>query len=115
MSAMCQKRIFALYPISHAFGRRHGAAGPGSTQRTETCTKVVHNRCRLLPRREVTAFRVPLIVDQLGVGFFGPTPRGRAYFIREHTYDRGDGNPFRCKEGELVLPIETCRRNTRVR
>ena len=27
-----------------------------STQRTETCAKVGHNRPRLLPRREVPAF-----------------------------------------------------------
>src|SRR5262249_58942170 len=86
-----------------------------STPRTETCTKVVHNRPRLLPRGEVSPFRVPLIVDQLGVGLFDPTPRGRTYFIREHTHDRGDGDAFRFKEGELVLPIETRRRNTRVR
>ena len=86
-----------------------------STQRTETCAKVVHDRPRLLPSGKVAAFRVPLIVDQLGVGLFGPTPRGRTYFIREHTHDRGDDDAFRCKEGELVLPIEARRRNTRVR
>src|SRR5215813_4121536 len=86
-----------------------------STQRTETCAKVIHNRPRLLPRGEVTAFRMPLIVDQLGVGLFGPTPWGRTYFIREDTHDRGDGDAFRCKEGKLVLPIETRRRNSRVR
>src|SRR5262249_3688284 len=86
-----------------------------STPRTETCTKVVHNRLGLLPRGKVSAFRMPLIVDQLGVGLFGPTPRGRTYFIRKHTHDRGDGDAFRCKEGELVLPIETRRGNTRVR
>src|SRR5689334_23930210 len=63
----------------------------------------------------MTAFGMAPIVDQLGVGLFGPTPRGRTYIIREHAHDRGDGNTFWCKEGELVLPIETCRRNTRVR
>src|SRR5262245_64451502 len=86
-----------------------------STQRTETCAKVIHNRPRLLPRGKVSAFRVPLIVDQLRVGLFDPTPRGRTYFIREHTHGRRDGNAFRCKESELVLPIETRRRNTSVR
>ena len=49
------------------------------TQRTETCAKVGHNRPRLLPRGKVGAFQVPLIVDQLRVGLFGPTPRGRTY------------------------------------
>jgi len=29
---------------------------------------LVHNCSRLLPRGEVSAFRVPLIVDQLGIG-----------------------------------------------
>src|SRR6185295_11826439 len=81
----------------------------------EARAKIVHDRLRLLPRGKVTALRVPLVVDQLGVGLFGPTPRGRAYFIWEHTHDRGDGDPFRCKEGELVLPIETRRRNAGVR
>src|SRR5690606_29092800 len=49
------------------------------------------------------------------VGLFGPTPRGRAYVVREHTHDGGDGDAFRCKESELVLPLEARRRNPGVR
>jgi hypothetical protein len=70
---------------------------------------------RLLPGREVPAFREPVVMDELGVGSFRPTPRGRIDLVRKGAHGDGDGDPFRGEKGQLAFLIETSRRNRRVR
>ncbi len=54
-------------------------------------------------------------MNELGIGFFYPTPRSRIDLIRKDAHGHGDGDMFRGEKGELVFPVETGRRNPGVR
>jgi hypothetical protein len=51
----------------------------------------------------------------LGIRPFCPTPRSLNDLVREGAHRDRDGDVFRGKEGELVFPIDTRRRDCRVR
>src|SRR5215471_13055782 len=54
-------------------------------------------------------------MNQFGIGSFRPTPRGLIELVRKGAYRDRDGNPFGSKEGQLAFPIETSRRDRRIR
>src|SRR5262249_34915655 len=70
-----------------------------------------------LPRREMAALRHLVVVDELGEGLLGPTPRGGIELIREDAHGHGNGDTFRVEISELapVLPVEPRARQRRVR
>jgi hypothetical protein len=43
----------------------------------------VQKDLRLLPSREVPAFKKPVVMNELGVGSFRPTQRGRIDLVRK--------------------------------
>jgi hypothetical protein len=59
------------------------------------------------------AFVELVVIDQLGIGTLRPTPRALNNLVREGAERDRDGDVFRCKEGELVLPVDTRRRDCR--
>jgi hypothetical protein len=70
---------------------------------------------RLLPGRKVPAFVDLVVVDELGIRLFCPTPRGRADVVRKDAHRHRNGDLFRGEEGQLVLPIEASRWHARPR
>src|SRR4030095_9577863 len=86
-----------------------------ATQRFERGTKFSDEKLRLFPRREVTAFIELVVIDKLGISPLCPTPRGLIDLVRKGAHRDRDDDVFRCKEGELVFPINTRRRDRRVR
>ena len=70
-----------------SFRGRGGRRGP---QRTEGGAEFGGKECRLLPRGKMRAFRMALVVDQLGIGILGPLPRNRADLLRESAYHDRD-------------------------
>src|SRR5262245_65302129 len=72
---------------------------------------------RLLPRREVAAFVELVVMDQLGIRLFRPTPRCWIELVREDTHGYRDGDAFGIEIPELapILPIEPGTRERRVR
>src|SRR3954451_20350125 len=86
-----------------------------SAQRLEGGPELLDEELRLLPSREVPAFVEPVVVNQLWERFFCPTPRSCIDLIRKDAHGNRDGDAFRGEEGELVFPIQTSRRDCRVR
>lgn len=58
----------------------------------------------------MTAFREPVVVNQLGIGLLGPAARRRVDLLRECTHGGGERHAFRREEGQLAFPVETRRR-----
>jgi hypothetical protein len=54
-------------------------------------------------------------MDEVGIRPLRPTPRGWIELVRKDTHGYRDGDVFGVEIGELVFPIETSRRNRRVR
>src|SRR3954470_22573271 len=54
-------------------------------------------------------------MDELGVGLLCPTPRNLIEIVRKDAHRYRDGDTLRVEEAELVFPIETSRRDPRVR
>jgi len=54
-------------------------------------------------------------MDEFGIGFLCPTPRALVELVRKGADGNRDSDTFRREEGELVFPIETRRRDRRVR
>ena len=54
-------------------------------------------------------------MDELGIRPLCPTPRGLIELVRKDAHGNRDGDVLDVEEGELVFPIETRRRNRRVR
>src|SRR5688500_2444505 len=90
-----------------------------SAQRLEPCPQLIHEGIRLLPGGKVTTLGKPVVVDQVGICLLRPTPRRLGEFIREGAYGHRKLHALRAKETELVaqvvLPVETGRRNPGVR
>ena len=55
-----------------------------------------------------------VVVDELGIGALGPTPRGLILLARKDTHRDRDGDALGVEESALVFPIETRRRDPRV-
>src|SRR5215469_13932638 len=52
-----------------------------------------------------------VVVDEIGVRLLCPTPRGLILLVRKHAHRNGDGDALCGEEGELVLRVDTSRRN----
>ena len=83
-------------------------------KRFERRAHLFGEKLRLLPGREVTAFVELVVVDELGIRAFRPTPRSLIELVGEGAHGDGDLDAHRREEGKLVFPIETGRGNRRV-
>src|SRR3989337_2873357 len=84
-------------------------------KRPKSVADLLREDLRLLPGREVPAFREPVVVNQLGIGFFGPTPRHLIELVRKDAHGYRNGDALRPEEGRRVFLIEATRGNSRVR
>src|SRR5262245_31322910 len=101
-------RRLCVYSARAALSRR-------SMQSSERCSHLGREELGLLPRREVPALFDLMVVNELGVGFFGPASGRLKLFAREDGHAHRDLDPFGAEKAALVLPIETRRRYPRVR
>src|SRR5260221_3790396 len=86
-----------------------------SAQRLERGPEFLGEGLRLLPGRKVPAFVEPVVMNEFGKRFLCPTPRGCIELIGKGAHGNRDGDVLRGEKGELVLPIETRRRDRRIR
>jgi len=100
----------------------HGVCTPITTsvislfaQGSEARANLLAEELRLLPGGKVPASVELVVMNELGVGSFRPTPRGRIDVVRKGAHGDGYGDPFRGEKAELVFPINTRRRNRRIR
>src|SRR5215203_278746 len=84
-------------------------------QRSQASANLFHEQLRLLPGREVPAFVELVVMDEVGIGLLCPTPRHLIEIARKDAYRYRDGDALRVEEAVLVFPIETSRRDPRVR
>src|SRR5215213_9618094 len=123
-----RRRLWLLSPSTGlpqwaqpGLGRRGGGASPGAAQvphlaqRPEARANLVCEEVRLFPRREVPAPGDLVVVDEVRVGPLRPTPRGLILLAGKDAHGRRDGDTFGIEETALVFPIETRRRDPRVR
>src|SRR5215204_6346871 len=61
------------------------------------------------------AFVELVVMDEFGIGLLCPTPRHLIELVRKDAHRYRDGDALRGEEVELVFPIETSRRDSRVR
>ena len=54
-------------------------------------------------------------MNQFGIGFLCPTPRGCIDLIGKDAHGSRDRDTFRGEKGKLAFPIETSRRDRRIR
>jgi hypothetical protein len=78
-------------------------------------TNFVRKELRLFRGREVAALGEPVVANEIRVDPLRPAPRCRVDVIREDAHGHRDGDVLRGEESELVLPIETRRRDSRIR
>src|SRR5262249_16838575 len=85
-------------------------------QGSEACANLFAQELRLLPRAQVPALGKPVVVHQLWIGLFGPTPRSRIEFVRKDTHGSRDGDAFDVEVPlPPIFPVEPRARNRRVR
>ena len=70
---------------------------------------------RLLKGREVAALVELVVMDELGIRTLCPTPRGGVDLIWKDADGNRDGDVLRGEKGKLIFPIQTSRRDRRVR
>src|SRR4029453_16891235 len=87
----------------------------GSAQRFERGSEFLGENRRLLPRREVTALFRLVVVNEIGVGSLGPTPRRLILLAWKDAHGCGELHPFHVEKTAPVFPIETGRRDPCVR
>jgi len=75
-------------------------------QTAEPGPHLIDEQLGLFPGGEVTAFCHLVVVDEVGVGGFGPLARGLVKLIREDTHRNWHLDALGRKESELVFPIE---------
>src|SRR5258707_11288925 len=86
-----------------------------SSQRSEGSKDLFTKKFRLFPGREVPALWESVVVDQFGIGFLCPGLRGCIDLIGKHTHGSRDRHTFRSEQAKLAFPIETSRRDRRIR
>jgi hypothetical protein len=69
---------------------------------------------RLFPGREVPALPDLVVIHELRIRPLCPIPRRLVEFVREDAHGNRNGDTLGSEKGELILPIETSRRNPRV-
>src|SRR6266849_5604974 len=99
-------------------GRRRARCAPHPTlslaQWSERHANLFREELRLFPRREVSAFRESVVVNQFGIGFLCPAPRGCIDLIGKYAHGSRDRDTFQGEKGKLAFPIETSRRDRRI-
>src|SRR5215472_1204459 len=102
---------------SRVRGRRAGGARrpwvPGLAQCPERRADLFGEQLRLFPGGEVAALVDLVVVDEVGVGPFGPAPRCLILLAGKDAHGHRDGDALGVEEAALVLPIETRRRDPR--
>src|SRR5262249_62190053 len=86
-----------------------------SSQRPERAAYLGREEVGLLPGREVVASVDFVVVDEIRVGLLGPAPRRLIELSREDADRSRHGCALDVEEAELVLPVETSRRDAGVR
>ena len=94
---------------------RDPSASSGSAQRSECSPDFLSENLRLFPRGEVAAFVDLVVEDEVGIGLLRPTPRGLILLSRKDGYSHRNLDAFGVEKAALVFPIETRRRDARVR
>ena len=61
------------------------------------------------------AFVEPVVMDEFGIRPLCPTSRDVIKLVKEDAHGNEDRDVFDVKKGQFVFPIETSRRNRRVR
>jgi hypothetical protein len=105
--------------VSRARARRQRRSAPFISswlpQRPKRCPELGGEALWLFPGRKVPAFVELVVMDELGIRSLCPAPRHSIDLIREHAHGNRDRNVLRGKKGQLVLPVQTNRRNSRGR
>src|SRR5687768_12521742 len=86
-----------------------------STDRSKRRAQFAREQARLFPRGEVAAFVELVVVDELRVCPLRPAPRCLVLLAGEHAHGHGNGDALGVEETALVLPVQTRRRDARVR
>src|SRR5918992_1967389 len=84
-------------------------------QRLEARAQLLYEQVRLFPRCKVPAFLELVVMDELGIRPLCPTAWRCIDLIGENAHGYRDGYVLEVEKWQLVFPIETCRRNPRVR
>src|SRR5262245_37704832 len=84
-------------------------AGAPSAERPEGGSHLLGEQLQLLPGREVTALREPVVVDQVRVRALGPAPRRAVDLVWEGADTGRELDPLRREEGEFALPVQAGR------
>src|SRR5215471_11006779 len=85
-----------------------------SAQCAERRADLFGEELRLFPGGEVAALGDLVVVDEVGVGPFGPGARRLVLLVREDARGHRDGDALGVEEAELVFPVQTRRRDPRV-
>ena len=97
------------------FRKTHLRTAADSSQRSEGSSDLLTKKFRLFPGREVTALRESVVVDQFGIGFLCPGLRSCIDLIGKNAHGSRDRDTFRSEQAKLAFPIETSRRDRRIR
>src|SRR5262245_23750549 len=95
--------------VVQTFGHGHLAQCP------EARADLFGEELRLFPGGEVAALVDLVVVDEVGVGPFGPAPRRLVLLARKDARGHRDGHALGIEEATLVFPIQTRRRDPSVR
>src|ERR1700730_15654491 len=97
------------------FRKTHLRSVADSSQRSEGSSDLLTKKFRFFPGREVTALWESVVVDQFGIGFLCPGLRGCIDLIGKNAHGSRDRDTFRSEQAKLAFPIETSRRDRRIR
>src|SRR5918994_477084 len=89
--------------------------GPRSTQRPERGADLLTEELRLLPGGEVAALVDLVVIDEVGICLLCPTPRRLILLARKDAHSHRNGDALGVEKATLVFPVETRRRDPRVR
>src|SRR4030095_7305629 len=80
-------------------------------KRCECSPDFLCEKLRLFPGREMATFVELVVMDELGIRPLCPGPRRGIDLVWENADGDWDRDVFGVEKGQLVFPIETCRRN----
>src|SRR2546430_10413109 len=101
-----------LWGIGRAPGVRVPCTSARLTQRLERGAHLAAERRRLLPGGEVTALVELVVMNELGIGLFRPTPRCLIQLVRIGAHGDRKRHAFRSEKGKLALDRKTTRLNS---
>src|SRR5262249_45890136 len=93
------------------------SSGPAlpSAECAERRADLFGEELRLFPGGEMAALVGLVVVDEVGVGPLGPAARRLILLAREDARGHRDGDALGVEEATLVFPVQTRRRDPRVR